>query len=310
MVKKGVLIGEYGLLKPDLKNIDLIKSKIVPDLITAKKLIDQFRIDGRHVLYLPGSYDLIHIGHAFYIEQAISQYLALPANSSLRESDIIVLVLADDDDLVAKGKASNWIGAGGKEPFRRPVQSETVFRTIHKEENWRLLELASIPWVNMVGFIPSPIHGAYLTILEVITAQKTTDPLKELLEVFIKKIPISAIDSGILNSVIEDYQVLVNVFLKDYNSIITAFKQSTPPWSIQSWQLFIHSYLGFGTFSTPFVRVISHNDSSYKDQVNFIMKAAGLDSIYIADEILISTTELLKKYGHDELIKAKLSNFM
>ncbi len=302
--KSGVLFDEHKLLKPDLANIEQVKAKIAPDLISCKKRIDMARQAGKHILYLPGSYDLVHLGHAHYIDEATKAYLSLPQNTSLSEKNITTLILADDDDLIFQNKKSKWSGAGGTELFRRPIQSKENNPSLHLE-HWRLIELASIPQVDIVAFIPSPTEGFYLATPEVLKAQKDSQDLIKSLQ---DKSMVPA-DRETLTHSIADYETLKKLLLTDYSKIIEAFNSSTSPWSIQAWQLFIHSYLASGSFSTPIVRMISHNDSAYKDQVNFLMGEAGITSFYIDDETIVSTTDLLKEHGHEKLLELKLKNY-
>jgi hypothetical protein len=309
LTQAGVLIDEYGLLKPNLEELEVIQNKIIPDLIVVKKLIDQLRSEGKHIVYLPGSYDLIHAGHAFYVYKSIEWYLSLPGNENLSRKDLAVLLLVDDDDLISQTKISKWVGKGGKELFQRPIQSTKAFQNLREEYNWRLLELASIPAVDIVGFIPSPLNGAYLGALEVVSAQKSFSDLELKLDEFNKQVAIPEKDTEALRAALREHESLVQMFVNDYSQIVSAFTESQSEWSIQSWQLFIHSYLALGNFPAPFVRIVSHNDSAYKYQVNFLMEVSGIQNIYINDEPMVSTTELLEKYGHEELLNAKKKNY-
>lgn len=306
---KGVLFDEYGMLKPDIKNLAAIQQKITPDLVTLKRMLDQLRGEGKHIVYLPGSYDLLHAGHAFFIEQSVDMYLNLPEHAGLKREDVVVLVLADDDNLISRVKARKWIGAGGNEPYKRPIQSEETFRTVMGEGHWRLFEIASIPQVDIVGFIPSPISAEHLGAEEVLAAQKNAAGISAALESFKSTRAISPEDISVLEKSIRDYDSLIESFRNGHKEAAQSFSDQNSAWSIQAWQLFIHIYLGSGNFIAPFSRIISHNDSAYKDQVAFLMEISGLKGIYIQDESLISTTDLLAEHGHEKLIEAKSGNY-
>lgn len=307
--KKGVLFDSFGLLKPNLIDSELIKQKISPDLIHLKSVIDELRKSGKHILYMPGSYDLVHASHAFYVDQAIDMYLALSENSDLTRKDLLVLVLADDDELISNVKASKWEGLGGKEPFKRPLQSKNAYTLESNDYHWRLVELASIPHVDLVGFIPSPLHAKNLSSEHIISTQKSSEYLKNYLTEFKQRTSISDGDCAKLEKGIQNYEILMRSLVGNYSEVIEAFENKRENWSIQSWHLFLHMYLGYGKFKTPFVRIISNNDIAYKDQVAFLMEVSGVEAVYIQDESLISTTDLLAEHGHEVLIEAKLKNY-
>lgn len=309
LIKKGVLIDDYGLIKPDIKNSETIQKKIYPELVSLKKEIDRLRLEGKHILYMPGSYDLIHAGHAYFIYRAMSWYLSIPKNSSVKRSDLVVLILADDDSMIANIKASKWIGNGGNEEFKRPIQSSSITCPTPNNENWRLFELASIPEVDLVAFIPSPKNGEYLSKKEILETQSTKENLDNFLREFLNSREISPRDTEKLKNTVEKFEDLVKTFSENYEGIVKDFEGPKKIWSVQGWQLFLHSFLGFGNFQTPFIRIVSTNDISYKDQVDFLMSASGLKIKYIEDETILSTTKLLETNSCEELIEAKKKNY-
>jgi hypothetical protein len=312
LAAKGILFDEYGMLKPNVKDAAQIEKKIIHDFISLKHTLDRLRKAGKHILYMPGSYDLIHAGHAFFIEQATELYLALPENSYLTRVDLVVLILADDDGLISRVKASKWKGAGGTEDFKRPIQSHGHSQVAYAGSNWRLFELASIPFVDLVGFIPSPIHIDHVSSTDVIATQKNSTDIKNFFEKFKQTREISSKDKDILEQSIKDYDELLKNLSSNPTDILKSFETKESLWSIQAWQLFLHVYLGYGDFETPFapfVRIISHNDGAYKDQVSFLMEVSGLKGVYIQDESLISTTDLLAKHGYEKLLEAKIKNY-
>ncbi len=304
---KGVFADQYGLIKPNFSEQENILSKIIDNLIEVKKKIDKARLSGKHVLYMPGSYDLIHVGHAFYVDQAINQYLSLCENKHLSRNDIVVFILADADELIYNVKASKWIGNGGTEPFRRPIQSDIISKEIFSHVNWRLIDLASIPYIDIVSFIPSPLFISDLDIPEVVGIQKEASEINLSLVQFQKDNTISPDDVNILLNSVSDYEELLKAIVnKKYDYIINSFNLNKPPWSIQAWQLFLHIYLGFGKdMNAPFVRVISVHDGIYKNQVSFIMSVASIKCFLIHDDLVCSTTDLLKEYGHEDLLNSK-----
>jgi hypothetical protein len=302
--QKGVLVDDNHLLMPNISDYKNIKQKIFTNLESLKDKVDSLRLSGKHVLYMPGSYDLIHLGHAFYIDKAIEWYLTLPENENISRHDIVVLVLADDDSLISQVKSNKWVGNGGSEPFKRPIQSSDKFKASSDMENWRLVELASVPYVDIVGFIPSPENVDILSNKNILSRQKSSFDIEESLNDFLSNNVLSDKDINGLRNGVRCYEYLVSN-ISNPDEIIKSFKSKGVFWSVQAWQLFIHIYLASGDFSGPFVRVTSENDVSYKDQVNFIMQVSGIKNIYIDDYPIISTSELLSSGNHEKLLEAK-----
>lgn len=310
LAEEGVLFDELLLLKPDLEYANAVRTKISTTLAEVRRGIDAARAAGRHVLYLPGSYDVVHLGHALHIEQAVRHYLALPEHASLTAEKIFVLTLADDDHLIASAKAHKFTGNGGDEPFRRPVQSASEYCGARDVVNWRLFELASIPRVQMVGFIPSPVQAAALASTDMIATQRNPDELPALLAQFRSAGDIPEHDLGSLEASVGQYRDTLRLLRDEPARITAAFNRRVHPWSIQAWQLFIHCYLGAGTYDAPIVRMMSHHDDLHGYQVGFLMQAAGIRTLYLHEESLVTTSGLLATHGAQTLLDAKRAHYI
>jgi len=303
--RHGVRFDDLFLLTPDLEHAERVHNKISPSFAHTKRAIDRARHEGKHVLYVPGSYDLVHAGHAFHIQLAIEQYLAQSHCAGMDASDLFVVALADDDALIAAAKASKYIGNGGTEKFRRPIQSADAQKIKRELGNWRLYELASLPTVNLVGMLPSPITVEDLAMEEILAAQCDREYLAEH---FVKERDTGAIlpvDQEILEQAIDQYDALVTMIDTQPAMVVSAFEQNTHPWSIQAWQLFNHRYLGSGTFDVPLVRIVSEEDVVYRAQVTFLMRVSDIEVFSISEPLLLSTSDLIAQHGSSALIAAK-----
>lgn len=86
-----------------------LKERYVPEFSTLKKIIDTCKKQGKKIVLTQGVYDLIHEGHALYLEKAKSY------------GDVLVVGI-DSDELTRKRKGPN-----------RPIvpQSERVKMLVH-----------------------------------------------------------------------------------------------------------------------------------------------------------------------------------
>lgn len=295
LADRGVRMDDLLLLRPDLEHRTTVQSKIVGTLAAVKTALDAARHAGRHILYLPGSYDLVHAGHASHIMQAIERYLSLAEYRSLAREDLYVVALADDDDLIAAVKAAKFIGNGGTEPFRRPIRVASE----------RLYELASIPMVDLAGCLPSPLRIGELPADSILRAQCRRSEIVSLVACAAREGGSASDDAVILTAALGKYDDTIRFTRTEPQVLVDAFRRRIPPWSIQSWQLFLHRYLGAGKFPAPIVRVISRKDAGYLAQVRFLMRAAEIDTLVIDEVPVTTTTELLQRHGLERLAAAK-----
>ena len=66
-------IDDHGLILPVIK--PNLEAKIAVDINDVHHRILLHASKGKHILYLPGCYDLVHVGHASYVQQVIKNYL-------------------------------------------------------------------------------------------------------------------------------------------------------------------------------------------------------------------------------------------
>jgi hypothetical protein len=318
VVNTGVSLDQYGMV---VHNPELVTpERVGKNLVEAKKSIDEARKNGKHIVYIPGSYDLVHGGHASYAKQVVDGYL--DAHKELKREDIYVVALVDDDDMISTVKAYKYQGFGGKEPFRRPIQSQKEFEEVAREVNPRLADMASIPALDLVAFIPSPRNSEELIQAVKQIPLQDRKGLENALRKFNEHTPLSEKDQKELSEAIVGYEMLLDSINSDYDKVVDSFAsladpdpakrpQGPSPWSVQAWQLLVHTYLGYTPNKVPgdFVRVVSDKDVLYKDQVTFLMGEAGIQVETIADVEVVSTTKLLTMHGPDILIKAKISHY-
>lgn len=317
VMNAGVILDEKLLVVADPDNL---RAEIAKDFVETKKQIDEARKRGQHVLYIPGSYDLVHAGHASYALQVTEQYLG--QHPELKREDLYVVMLSDDDDLISTVKAYKRKGysAKGDEEFARPIESAQAFTDIDIPHHSRLVGTASLP-VDLVGFIPSPKNMRDYA-HELAARQKLDAKMLNIyLDKFIEDRKPSDTDVKELKAAIGSYEKLVHALgnggyadvASSFEALGKPFAEVDPnaPWSIQSYQLFNHTYLASGEgFNAPFVRIVSVHDDKYKDQVDFLMQVAGVKVESINDVEVVSTTKLLKKFGPDNLREAKRKHYI
>lgn len=277
----GVQYDEHRMLKPVLS--DETVAKAAYSFGGCRARIDALRACSTQVLYMPGSYDLVHAGHAWHIEAAVERF-----------GDAPVVALADDDELIAATKGPD-----------RPVQ--TSERSPYAL-NWRLYELASIPRVRTSGFLPSPMATQEVAGTAVLESQCGPGRLEEILRDPPDHLAAMGYDEA-LNRVVHEYADLLTMMHRTPRGMVEAFKSGIHPWSIQAWQLYLHCYLGAGRYDAPMVRVMSHHDDAHAIQVAYLMHAAGIQTRYLHELELVSTSSLLEQHSKERLLEAKLRNY-
>ena len=295
--RKGVVLEkERGLVLYDPARLQILRKKIAPDFGAVIERVKKARAAGKHVLYIPGSYDLVHRGHALYTEQVIHTYSRA---ASCRRSDLFVVALADDDELIRRVKN----GKMREEPEPRPV--ETLVE--------RLRDVATLD-VDLAGPLPSPLVApVYLPEPAPIDQGKL---LFELEERFVpNEIEILSVMNLSDREYDEEYQKIDNdrqelrKSILSYAELVNAFgkggmKEFLPHWTIQAWQLYLTLALSGGKGNsaeikahfTPgeITRVVSIHDSSYLRQIIFIMNVAGVSVTVVNDLRGGTTSEFLR----------------
>lgn len=306
---QGLQLDQYGLVV--LRTGRAIEDKIAADLTEVRQRVGQALADGKHVLYTPGSYDLVHAGHAAYVMECVDLYLE--GHPGLTRDDLYVVALADDDMLVEGVKPVHLLAAERwdkehEERHPRPIQRTDYFghmTSIHP----RLLDLASLP-VNLVGLIPNPITFGS-TVLG-------TPLFREWLSRGRDVSAAGAEEDINVRKGIQKYKQLMQLLSSDdYGKVVESFNRArlnlgydkeTAVWDVRSWQLLMHRYLGDvqgGEFQERYVRLISDRDEKYKDEAAKIMNLCGINHMFLHDFHLVSTTALLEQFGWKVLLEAK-----
>lgn len=148
VVEAGIQLDKYGMVKPSLEEENL--DKVTQDLLETRARIAEVLGEGKHIIYLPGSFDLVHVGHASYVRQCIDNYLS--RNLRLTRDKIFVILLADDDEMIRAMKPSYLFNNPGDHP--RPMENRELFEHV-TDEHPRLVDLASLD-SDLVGSIPAP----------------------------------------------------------------------------------------------------------------------------------------------------------
>jgi hypothetical protein len=301
----GVKLDEFGQVLAEFTRENELK--IARSLLDVRHQVMSAIGRGQHVVYVPGSYDLLHAGHASYIMQATELYLN--DKPALQRSDLFVLALSDDDHLIQAVKPPHLTGQPKEHP--RPIQCNELFEHCSRKHHPRLWDLAALP-VDLVGFIPAPSQlGTLLENQEFIrwfNSVKTEDFY-------------DGVSPDTSNS-LESYARLVRALrLENFASIKADFQKvryglDVDPqeclWDVGSWQMLMHRFIGDvyqHNSSERYVRIISEHDTKYKDVVARAMQTCGISYKFIDDQMVISTTSQVKQFGWEALVRSKISHF-
>jgi hypothetical protein len=295
--EEGVELSQEGLILPS-PDTDKLDRKIAGNLDDVAARIQAAQQQGKDVLYMPGSYDLVHLGHLSFVDQARDFYIeqAVAQGRELTYDDLFIVTLADDDWLIEKIKAGKYVGNGGAEMFRRPVERGV-------DENGRsprLDALATMP-VDVVGFIPDP----------------TTTDLPEPYDIdlagarHIAESMFGDEKQPSMLKIIDSYEAL-----EDLAHRHVSFEQAE--WRIAAWQLFVTLAIAKPadianepqSFSGQSVTRIVSARESYSDAVRLITRLAGLGLAEVHDKQLVSTSELLERFGPETLVSHKATALM
>ena len=95
----GVALHPSGLVMADSP---FDSHKIASSFPSMIEKINSAQGDGKHIIILPGSYDLAHAGHLSFVIQATNRYLS--QNQNISRGELFVAMLVDDDGLIREVK--------------------------------------------------------------------------------------------------------------------------------------------------------------------------------------------------------------
>ena len=263
----GFLTTYEGLILPKGDS----SNKICENLEEVSKRIKEAQDKSKHVLYLPGTYDLVHIGHLSFILQAI-EFLGK------KRENLFVVALADSDNLISLAKAHKHISKGGKEEFERPIEKGSID---NPKKHPRLMALSALP-VDCVGFLPGP-----------------KDPNLPKPYPLDKNLAIKV--TGGLNISPQAQEKIVKA-VNDYPNL---FEKT---WFIELWQLYLTLFLSQKQYDGKdlnITRIVSKSDSLYFDQVKALSLICSIKAEIIDDVIATSTTGLVEEFGAIYLLESK-----
>lgn len=290
---RGLSTTIHGLILPSSDREHLDK-KICKNIKEVAARIENATSEGRYVIYLPGSYDLVHIGHLSYVEQCVDRALRnLPYKTF--ERDLFLVALAESDSLIRQTKAGKHVAGGGEETFFRPVEYG-----YKNGRHPRLDSLASLP-VHCVSFLPSPNDT------ELLPTPRDLDKEKA-----IKLLGFLDIDP--------DSKKKIANLVKNYPLLAEKLKKKETlelgKWlDINLWQLYLHRTLSKQQGTTvphafdqkTITRIVSQNDSSYSGLAAGITNICNIGVSTIQHIQSMSTTKVLKQNTPKELLNEKNS---
>lgn len=265
----GVNVDESGLVIPSRPLVT--KSKIADSFEDARNRIDKARLEGKQILLLPGSYDLVHAGHLSYALQAIDL-----TNESLERQkkgrSLFTAILVDDDRLIEEVKRDIYLKVTGETgPIEKIVDGVSP----------RLEALASFP-VDLVAFVPGPTSRA--------------DWFEPVGLSDLKKDPKVNYPQGVERA-LNSYPSLVERINAgqelDFNPDF---------WSVELWQLFLLSSLNRlslvnGFRGVSMIRAVSQEDGKYIKEASAVASISGLQTEVLNDIFCLSSKEIVERLG-------------
>jgi hypothetical protein len=323
VLSAGVTFNEFGLVVPKWSRE--VRSKISASLLETRHSILQAIQQGKHVVYVPGSYDLLHVGHASYIHQGIEEY---QERHSISRDKLFVVALCDDDQLVQAVKPAHLYASSGEHP--RPIEGAELFRRVVAQyAHPRAIDMASLPFVDLVGLIPSPAFFDEIRSNPVVSqwlegVNVLELPQEEVLEKILCRVPSERREAFIRETVgtINRFNtLLVDLQCDNFCPVSMSFERakfnlgydiSTARWDVGSWQLLMHRFLGdvYAPGSVDrYTRIISEHDQKYKDSVALLMKLSGIGALFFEDVNIVSTSQLVSHFGWQVLVESKIVQF-
>lgn len=286
----GNRINEFNLMIVD-KSEREVGYKIALNYLEAKIRIRHALATGKSVLFLPGTYDLLHAGHLVWFKEALEKFTS---KLNLPKKDIFCVVPFDNDKLTRIEKISKHVSQGGREIYLRPIINERN----------RAVALANLPYIDLIMPIPSPLDNQDLIpdaghfnvkhALKLLDNSKESLHLKQTLSKLKKMAQPSRLEAmreafisyGFLSSQPKDIYQKIGI--------------DTSLWNNDIWQLMCYLYKMdkelFEKYNLPtqnVYRVISEHDG-YSSRVKFIMQLAGVKTFSIREDFITSTTDIIK----------------
>lgn len=288
-----------GLVIPaeTLLNREVLLERVATSLQDARDKIEQAKLEGKRIIYVPGSYDLVHKGHAFYVEQVIE---CVCKEAGCTREELYVVMMADSDSLIRKVKKSKAKVNGGKEPELRPVETAPE----------RLIGMASLN-VDLVGILPSDEDDRNLLPMSprldipLMLGELSVDFVKQQME-RIADLNLSPEKLATAIEQVEKDRQELKHGLEAYVRLGQQLSGTQPldSYPVQAWQLFTTSFLNSATRETSGItkryepghttRIVSFDDTKYLAQVIFLMTYANVAVTIIQDINIGSTSSLLE----------------
>lgn len=282
----GVKVDKSGLIIP--KENHNKEYKISPNFLETIQKVDEAREKGKYVIILPGRYDLAHIGHLSFLVQAINAFLKAKStfaeDSALKRSDIFVLVLLDDDDLIRLSIGEGYIKYFGVEG---PIEKFNKGQ-LHP----RIRTAAELP-VDLVGFLPSPFSKEQLPKPTVLKLPGLINALKR--SRFWQEKTNEA--EKVLRA-LENYDVLRERVSKSGKDL----RFDLIWWSLELWQLYLLSSMNKHEvegkkYRIQLTRIVSKREHEYFQIVHKLMKYSKIIVLEINDVFCMSTRQIVGKLG-------------
>ena len=311
----GIYFDKEGLIVVDHENLPHRHTTIANNYNQVKKHIEKALKQNKHVLYLKGSFDLIHMGHAAMIINSLRNYMI---SNDLTRKDLFVVVLADHRNLVFNFKKSKWRKHGGSEDLPRPIQARHNFDHKSLSVSPRLLDLAQLP-VDLVGFTPDP-ESALESLLKQKrfkqTLQKKLTWLNNkrgrILTDISTDLDIESLQPHLDRIIEHTIAMIEDILNNNGQQVIASFYDFDRPsvyWDLSSWQFILHLFLDIKT-NQNVTTFLNTRDNDYLEQVASYVLAAQMQVATISGtDGFESTSKLIQNKGAENLLSRKIRHF-
>lgn len=286
---------EIGLIRS--RASDFAIRKVFPDLQTFRHGLYKNAQDKSHILFLSGSFDLIHRGHAEFTAIAIRETLQ---SLNIDRSQLFVVVTTDSDGMISRAKAKKHISFGGDEQYPRPIQSQGFFPELSVSP--RALDLALLP-VDAVVIVPDP-HDFFLEDEWVEDMRGHLSPLELAISARAAQLNEAELKAPAVAAVLRNVEQTIEKLRAGH------FESLAASYDLTAWNFLVFFYLTHGLFNSrpevQFIRVLNEMDGDYLGHVALMKRLAGFDvSIMPTRSKGLGTTDYIRIYGALNLLERK-----
>lgn len=284
-------------------------AKIRYTLTEIQESIEKAKKDGKYILMLPGSFDLLHIGHVAYIEKSIDTFCK---KTKCERKEVFLVVLVDEDILIQNVKAYKHVDFGGNEMEKRPVETSAE----------RLVSLSSIDEVDIVGLLPAPIRKKSLPKpIEI----PTQDMISSLINTYKPQIEAGIKEMELDKKIERKYLLQAHNDIEELKTGLVYYDFMQKNWDsdliinypVQAWQLYIMSIINSTQQVTEkdvkplkrstITRFVNTEDVKYLNQVMYLMNIVDISIVLFEYKLPEKSTSETIQWAMSKADRMKVS---